>query len=142
MTDDIRTVTMRALWDDAASIYQDVMEPALRGPHLAVRPLVGDVRGLGTLDLGCGTGAVSELLGPAGARVTAVDLAPHMVAVARERLAGVRGVVGIDVMNAQKPDLPDASFDLVVAALSLMFCPDHPAKFAGVHRVLCPADGW
>ena len=138
MSDDVRTATVRTLWDDAASIYQDVMEPALREPHLSVRALAGDVDGLDTLDLGCGTGAMSELLGPAGARVTAVDLAPHMVAVARERLAGVPGIVGVEVMDAQALDLPDASFDLVVAALSLMFCPDHPAAFAEVHRVLRP----
>ena len=138
MSDDVRTATVRALWDDVASIYQDVIEPALREPHLAVRALAGDVRGLDTLDLGCGTGAMSDLLGPAGARVTAVDLAPHMVAVARERLAGVPGIVGVEVMDAQALDLPDASFDLVVAALSLMFCPDHSAAFAEVHRVLRP----
>jgi SAM-dependent methyltransferase len=41
-------------------------------------------------------------------------------------------------MDAQALDLPDASFDLVVAALSLMFCPDHPAAFAEAHRVLRP----
>lgn len=138
MSEDVRTATVRALWDDVASIYQDVMVPALREPHLAIRALAGDVGGLDVLDLGCGTGAMAELLGPGGARVTAVDLAPHMVAVARERLAGVPGIAGVEVMDAQALDLPDSSFDLVVAALSLMFCPDHPAAFGEVHRVLRP----
>lgn len=138
MSDDIRTATVRALWDDTASVYHQVMEPALREPHLALRAMAGDVAGRDVLDLGCGTGAMSELLGPMGARITAVDLAPQMVDRARARLAGTPGIVRLDAMDAQALDLPSASFDLVVAALSLMFCPDHPAAFAEVHRVLRP----
>lgn len=138
MSDDIRTATVRALWDDTASIYHQVMEPALREPHLALRAMAGDVAGRDVLDLGCGTGAMSEMLGPMGARVTAVDLAPQMVEEARRRLAGTPGIERIAAMDAQALDLPDASFDVVVAALSLMFCPDHPAAFAEVHRVLRP----
>jgi len=138
MSDDIRTATVRALWDDTSSIYHDVMVPALQEPHRALVAMAGDVDGLDVLDLGCGSGAISELLGPAGARMTAVDLAPGMVDVARARLAGVPGVERVDVMDAQALALPDASFDLVVAALSLMFCPDHGAAFAEAHRVLRP----
>ncbi len=138
MTADILTATVRALWDATASVYRDTMAPALRETHLAVSALAGDVTALDVLDLGCGTGAMSELLAPAGARVTAVDLAPSMVDVARERLDGVAGVVRVDVMDAQALDLPDVSFDMVVAALSLMFCPDHAAAFAEAHRVLRP----
>ncbi len=138
MTDDIRTATVRALWDATAAVYLDAVVPALRETHLAVSALAGDVRGLDVLDLGCGTGAMSVALGTAGATVTAVDLAPRMVAVARQQLAGVPGIARVDVMDAQALDLPDASFDMVVAALSLMFCPDHAAAFAEAHRVLRP----
>ncbi len=138
MTDDIRTATVRALWDATAAVYLDAIAPALRETHLALSALAGDVTGLEVLDLGCGTGAMSVALGTAGATVTAVDLAPRMVAVARQQLAGVPGIARVDVMDAQALDLPDGSFDMVVAALSLMFCPDHAAAFAEAHRVLRP----
>lgn len=142
MIDDIRTATARALWDDGASNYQDVMEPVLREPHLAVGPLAGDVRGLDMQDLGCGTGAVSELLGPAGARVTAVHLAPHMVAVVRVRRAGVPGVVGIDEM------VPRSSTSLMPPPTSWrprpVSCaaPITPLRLPGCTACCGRADGW
>jgi|GEM_PF-2344399 len=46
MTGDIRTATVRALSAATASVYGDVMAPALRETHLAVSALAGDVTGL------------------------------------------------------------------------------------------------
>ena len=142
MSEDVRTATVRALWDDVASIYQDVIVPALREPHLAIRALAGDVGGLDVLDLGCGTGAMSELLGPGGARVTAVDLAPHMVAVARERLAGVPGVMGVEVMDAQALDLPTPPSTSWWPRSALCSAPITPRRLAKCTECCDPAAGW
>jgi SAM-dependent methyltransferase len=79
---------------------------------------------------------VAELVALRGARVTAVDLSPRMAARAdaRPALAGAR----VAVMDAHALDLPDRSFDAVVAAFSLMFCPRPDLALAEARRVLRP----
>ena len=53
-----------------------------------VRSLLGDVRQLSVADIGCGTGRHTAYLAEAGARVTAVDFAPDMMAQAIEKAKG------------------------------------------------------
>jgi SAM-dependent methyltransferase len=83
-------------------------------------PINGDV-----LELACGTGQWTRFLASRGYRVTAVDAAPEMLAVARER------VVGLDVEFVQA-DLFTWSaprrFDTVFFAFWLSHVP--PARFA------------
>ena len=50
-----------------------------------------DIRDTEVLDFGCGDGAVSVILARLGARVTAVDISPELIDVARQR-AEVNGV--------------------------------------------------
>lgn len=72
------------------------------------------------LEIGCGTGAVTERLVALGARVTALDQSPQMLEIARRRLAGARpGRVSWLERTASEIDaLPGASFD----AVALSFC--------------------
>ena len=89
------------------------------------------------LDLGCGTGALSELLLAAlpGCSLTGVDLSPRMVGRARSRLSGRAEVVPGD---AERLPFHDASFDLVVCNDSFHHYPD-PARAAfQAWRVLAP----
>ncbi len=83
------------------------------------------------LDLGCGDGALTERIAAAGARVSAVDSAPGMVAAARAR--------GLDARMADGHDLDcRETFDAVFsnAALHWMTRPD--AVIKGVRRLLRP----
>jgi SAM-dependent methyltransferase len=130
------TAEARRLWDGAAATYDEAIAPALSDAQRAVLGLLGDLDGREVLDLGCGTGRVGELAARRGARVTAVDLSPNMVAIASARLAsfGAR----VEVMDAQALELPDASFDAVVASFSLMFCPEPERALAEARRVLRP----
>ena len=48
--------------------------------------LPNDLRGVRVLDAGCGTGALSVEAARRGANVTAVDLSPTLINLARERL--------------------------------------------------------
>ena len=89
------------------------------------------------LDVATGTGEVALGLARAGAWVTGVDLAPEMIAVAREK---ARGAPDIEFLVADALALPfaDASFDVVVCAASLFFMPDMHAALTEWRRVLKP----
>ena len=88
------------------------------------------------LDLGCGRGALTVRLAAAGARVTAVDLSPAMVAHTREAVAGHD--VTVLEMDATRPTLPEASFDVLGSSLVLFFLPDPRAALSRWLRLLRP----
>ncbi len=94
------------------------------------------------LDLACGIGdpalAAAVRVGPAGT-VTATDISPDMLAFAAQRAAAA-GLTNVEVheMDAEAVDLPDASVDVVLCRLGLMFLPDLDRALAGVRRVLVP----
>jgi SAM-dependent methyltransferase len=58
-----------------------------------------------------------------------------MVETARRRNAGL-GNVEVDVLDASSIDCPDASFDVVVSRMGLMFTPDPAVAFGEARRVL------
>lgn len=94
------------------------------------------------LDLACGVGdpalAAAARVGPTGT-VIATDLSPDMLAfAARRATAAGLSVVETHEMDAATIDLPDASVDVVLCRLGLMFVPDLDGALAGVRRVLVP----
>ncbi|MDI6102569.1 methyltransferase domain-containing protein [Actinoplanes sp. NEAU-A12] len=92
------------------------------------------------LDVGCGRGAVlfpaAAAAGPAG-HVTGIDLATRMVELTRAAAAGLPNVT-VEPGDAQAPDFPDASFDVITAGLVLFFLPDPGAALAAYRRLLRP----
>jgi ubiquinone/menaquinone biosynthesis C-methylase UbiE len=91
----------------------------------AIRTAVADAAavtpGARVLEIGCGTGAVTEKLLALGARVTAVDQNPEMLEQARSRLAGApRDALELIERTAAETDsFHDQCFDAVAACLSL-----------------------
>ena len=96
------------------------------------------VRGDRLLELAAGPGTLgarwSELVGTTG-RVVLSDVAPGMVEVARKRTAGLDNVE-VEVLDASSIDKPDASFDVVVCRMGLMFTPDPAVAFGEIRRVV------
>ncbi|MBG0562370.1 class I SAM-dependent methyltransferase [Actinoplanes aureus] len=92
------------------------------------------------LDVGCGRGAVlfpaARAAGPRG-RVTGIDLAPAMVELTRADAAGLPQVE-VAVGDAQAPDFPESSFDVVTAGLLLFFLPDPGAALRAYRKLLRP----
>ncbi len=84
---------------------------------LLLSMLPGDMTGLTLLDAGCGTGALTVEAARRGARVTAVDVSPRLIATARERL-GTGATVDWRVGDMLDPSL--GRFDCVVAMDSLI----------------------
>jgi len=70
----------------------------------AVLAALGDVAGLAVFGIGCGNGGLSRLLARRGATVTGVDVAPPLVARARER--EVPQPLGVTSLTADAADLP------------------------------------
>ncbi len=96
-------------------------------------------KGVRLLDVAAGTGALSVAAARRGASVLAVDSSTGMMAYLAER-ATREGLADLDtrVMDGQKSDLPDASFDLACSAFGVMLFPDHRAGLAEMRRVLAP----
>ncbi len=100
----------------------------------------GIASGETVLDVGTGTGVVAITAARAGARVSAIDLTPQLVAEAKEN-ARVAGISGIDFLegDAERLPYPDASFDVVVSQFGHMFAPQPERAIAEMRRVLKPS---
>jgi ArsR family transcriptional regulator len=89
------------------------------------------------LDLGCGTGRLSESLAPFARQVVAVDASQAMVDAAAKRLANCSNV---SVLRAQANELPvpNASVDLALLVLVLHYVGSPRLALEEVARVLRP----
>ncbi len=99
--------------------------------------MIGEVGTRKVLDLGCGEGSYSRELARRGAEVTGVDGSARLIEVARERArAGGLDVEYIYANASAMDDVASASFDLVMAAMSLMNIEDYLGAVRECNRVL------
>jgi phosphoethanolamine N-methyltransferase len=101
-----------------------------------------DIRGREVLDIGCGLGAVDELLITqyGASSVVGIDVDPALLEglLARVKRAGLADRIrGVKVEPGRLP-FTDARFDVVFSKDSLVQIPDKPALFAEILRVLRP----
>ena len=75
---------------------------------------------------------------PAGAAVTGIEVSPAMLAIARQRAAGLGRDADLQEGDAERLPFADASFDTVVCALSLCTIPNPAAAIGEMKRVLVP----
>lgn len=81
------------------------------------------------LDVACGTGNLALPAARLGARVTAIDIAPALVAQLAERAAAEGLTVDAREGDAEALPLPDGAFDTVVTMFGAMFAA-HPQRVA------------
>ncbi|MFB6853308.1 class I SAM-dependent methyltransferase [Streptomyces sp. NPDC056341] len=117
----------RVDWDAEAAAFDDAPDHGLRDP--AVRGAwAARLRGwlpdhpCDLLDLGCGTGSMSLLATDQGHSVTAVDLSPAMIDLARAKLAG--RAARVFVGDAAAPPVAGETFDAVLVRHVAWTLPD------------------
>jgi ubiquinone/menaquinone biosynthesis C-methylase UbiE len=126
----------RAMW--ASGDYPSMVETWLLplGPRLVEACAIGP--GMRVLDVAAGTGNASIPAAMRGADVTASDLTPELLDAGRRR-ADAAGVQ-LDWVTADAEKLPfeDASFDVVMSAIGVMFAPHHRVAADELVRVCRP----
>ncbi|KAF1688740.1 bifunctional 2-polyprenyl-6-hydroxyphenol methylase/3-demethylubiquinol 3-O-methyltransferase UbiG [Pseudoxanthomonas koreensis] len=115
-----------------------VLNP-VRLEYVGQRLAPAGLAGRHVLDVGCGGGLLSEALAKAGAQVTAIDLAPELVKVARLHTleSGVQvdyQVKAVEALAAERP----GSFDAVTCMEMLEHVPDPAAIVAACATLLRP----
>lgn len=127
---------------NAPETYERSLVPVIFAPWAAVLIARAALQpGERVLDVACGTGVVARLAAPqvgTHGQVTALDLNPGMLAVARS-LPPVAGAV-IDWREGSAVALPfaKATFDVVCCQQGLQFFPDRLAALREMRRVLTP----
>jgi len=134
----IERVSTQEGYDRWAAIYDEEDNPLVLLEERHVLDLLGDVRGLEVVDLGCGTGRHTLRLAAAGARVTALDFSNGMIARARGKPGWER--VRFVAHDLTRPwPLADHAFDRVLSCLVLDHIGDLGAFLGECRRVCRPA---
>jgi SAM-dependent methyltransferase len=140
MNEQIATPSFHTYGGTAPENYERYFVPAI-GLPLATELVETALLGAGerALDVACGTGVVARLaaeqVGAAG-RVTALDVNPSMLAVARS--VSSPAAIEWDEAAAEDTQLPDAAYDAALCQIGLQFFADRAAALAELHRVLVP----
>lgn len=99
----------RTLFDAVAELYQT----SRCGTRTEIVGFVIETAGLkpgsAVLEVGCGTGQLTEQLAANGLAVSAIDLGVSMVAAAKRRLGSSR--ISFDVVSFEDLEAPEGSFD-------------------------------
>jgi SAM-dependent methyltransferase len=108
------------IWGTRARDWAEVQERVAIPLYEAVLQRSGISAGSSMLDIGCGAGIFCEMAARLGARVSGIDAAESLVAIARER------VPGGDFRAGEMETLPyaDRMFDLVTGFSSFQFAAD------------------
>jgi ubiquinone/menaquinone biosynthesis C-methylase UbiE len=128
----------RMLFDSVAELYEasrlgyplDIVQFAVA--TAAVGP------GSAVLEVGCGTGQLTQSLACFGFRLIAIDIGPSMITAARRRLDGA--ALSLQVSSFEDFAAADASFELIVSGTAFHWV-DPEVRFRKPARLLRPG-GW
>ena len=123
------------------SRYYDLIFGKVFHSGREMAPLLLDLRaGMNLLEVGVGTGLSLPML-PRNIQITGIDLSQKMLDQAAKRLEkeSLNGNVQLIKMDATHLDLPDNSFDRVLAAYFISTVPDSPQSQAVRSPVMASA---
>jgi len=125
-------------WSDGAAAYDQWFAPVSSRFAINALRLLGLGPGQRLLDVAAGTGALTLQAAEAGMNVLAVDFAPGMVRLLRQRLAGAGLDARVEQMDGQALGFDGASFDAACSMFGLIFFPDLDAGARELRRVVHP----
>ncbi len=134
---------VRSVWNERSASWDEMSEANAVAPDrvteldrvlsaLSIKP--GDK----LLDAGCGTGQYALAFAERGLKVTAIDLAPDMIARAKTHAAERNLHLTFRVESVDAISDPLAIYDAIHARVVLQFVPSIPAALAELRRVLKP----
>ncbi len=131
--------TIRATYSRYAKSYDSWFGLISRPARKAAVAAVNKTPGTQVLEVGVGTGLALPLYN-ASKRITGIDLSRDMLAIARDRAAGLglHNIESLLEMDAQATDFEDASFDVAVAMFVASVVPDPHALVKELRRVVKP----
>ena len=131
---------LQSAYDEIADHYEKRtwFDQHILGVARLRRKLLSKANG-NILEVACGTGQNLPLFAP-NSNITAVDLSPGMLEVARENAIKHGLNADFAVMDAEKLEFPNGSFDTVVSTLSTCTFPN-PVKALQEMKRVCRPDG-
>ena len=131
---------IQSAYDEIADQYEKRIwfDQHILGVARLRRKLLAKAKGQ-ILEVACGIGQNLPLFA-VHSEITAVDLSPKMLEVAREAATQHRLNVHFAVMDAEKLEFPDGSFDTVVSTLSTCTFPN-PVKALQEMKRVCRPNG-
>jgi ubiquinone/menaquinone biosynthesis C-methylase UbiE len=133
-----KTNIARSRYERIAGMY-DLMEAAAESARMAGwrEGLWTLVEGPRVLEVGVGTGKNIPYY-PEGLEITAIDFSPRMLERARERAAKAGKNVDLRLMDAQRLDFPDDTFDTALTTFVFCSVPDPVLGLRELRRVTKP----
>ncbi len=125
-------------WNESSQAWVEHLE---RGDGLreyvldpALLARLGDIRGMSSLDVGCGEGRWCRKLARLGAKTSGID--PTVSLLSRAKALDPEGEYQLGF--AEELPHPDATFDIVLSYLMLLDVPDYQTAIQEMARVLKP----
>ena len=128
-------MNIRQAYSDWAATYDSDRNLTRDLDQAVTRNILANLHCKSVLELGCGTGKNTALLGEIGERVCAIDFSPRMIERARDKLRSDN--VSFEVADIAQPwPCEGGSYDLIVCNLVLEHIRDLSFIFAEAFRVL------
>ena len=138
--------SQRQSWDSAAEGWKEwwkTIEGSAQVVSDKLIELAQIQQGHKVLDVATGIGepavTAARKVRPSG-KVTAIDLSPQMLAIAKERAKenGLDNTIEFREGDAESLGVPASAFDAVVSRFGLMFLPDLPRALRAMREALVP----
>jgi ubiquinone/menaquinone biosynthesis C-methylase UbiE len=136
-TGETATARQKRVWDKSAPSYDRQISFFEKVWFTGGREWLGQRAQGQVLEVAIGTGRNLPHY-PADVTLTAIELSPAMLAIARQRAADLGREVDFREGDAEHLPFGDASFDTVVCAFSLCTIPSPAAALGEMRRVLRP----
>lgn len=119
------------LWGSRARDWAELQEPMTRPLYDAVFQRIDVGAHTNYLDVGCGSGLAAQLAAERGAKVTGVDVAENLLAIAQSRLPTGQ----FRVADLEELPFTDETFDVVTGFNSFQYAANPDAALAQAKRV-------